>query len=169
MASSCSSLSSLHSRSRDENRSVTDEVLGIGLALAAATGWAGSALFARLGLQHVSTKTGSFVSALSSLLLLGLIAIPLYADEMLALPMKALLWLLLLGVFNYVLGRFFKYRAVRLAGVARAAPIYSSSTLFAVLMAIMFLGETPSLMTMLGTLAIISGVILVATEGVTQA
>ena len=144
---------------------MSDELAGIGLALVAATGFAASALFARLGLQYVRTTTGVLVSIWASLLVVTVVAVPFYFDELLALPVAALFWLFLIGLIHYPMGRFFKYTGVRLAGVARASPLYSTSSLFAVVIAIAVLGESPSLLVLLGTLAIIGGVVLVASQG----
>lgn len=144
---------------------MSDEVAGIGLALVAAAGFAASALFARLGLQYIRTTTAVLVSIWASLIVVTIVAVPFYFDEILTLPAVALFWLFLIGLIHYPMGRFFKYTGVRLAGVARASPLYSTSSLFAVVIAIAILGESPSLLALLGTLAIVGGVVLVASQG----
>ena len=144
---------------------MSDALAGIGLALVAAAGFAASALFARLGLQYVRTTTGVLVSIWASLMVVTIVAVPFYFDDLLGLPAVALFWLFLIGLVHYPMGRFFKYTGVRLAGVARASPLYSTSSLFAVVIAIAILGESPSLLALLGTLAIVVGVVLVASQG----
>ena len=144
---------------------MSDELVGITLALVSAVGFAGSALFARLGLQYVHTTTAVLVSILASLMVVTVVAVPFYLDEILALPVVALFWLFLIGLIHYPMGRFFKYTGVRLAGVARASPLYSTSSLFAVIIAVAVLGESPSLLTLLGTLTIVGGVALVVSQG----
>ena len=133
---------------------MSDEVAGIGLALVAAAGFAASALFARLGLQYIRTTTAVLVSIWASLIVVTIVAVPFYFDEILTLPAVALFWLFLIGLIHYPMGRFFKYTGV-----------YSTSSLFAVVIAIAILGESPSLLALLGTLAIVGGVVLVASQG----
>ena len=141
-------------------------MIGIVLALLAAL-WFGSApYFARLGLRHMSTTAGTLVSMVSALLVVGIIAIPIHRGELLSLPLVLLGWLALLGFLNYPLGRFLNFSGVRLAGVARATPLLATSPLWAMIMAIMFLGETPGLLTALGALSVMGGVALIVREGV---
>ncbi len=143
---------------------MSEAMVGILLGILGAFLFGSSPIFARLGLQYVRTTTGTFTSLLAGSVLLGILAVPLHTREMLSLPVAALLWIALLGLLNFPLGRYFNFTAVRLAGVARATPILSTSTLFAVLFAIIFIDETPTLLTLIGGLLIVGGVVLTVSE-----
>ena len=143
---------------------MSDAMSGILLGLLGAALFGSSPIFARLGLQHVRTTTGVFTSLVTGSMLLGMLAVPLHAREMLNLPVAALLWIALLGLLNFPLGRYFNFAAVHLAGVARTTPILSTSTLIAVLFAIIFLDEAPSLLTLMGGLFVVGGVVLIVSE-----
>ena len=143
---------------------MNEAMVGILLGLLGAFLFGWSPRFARLGPQYVRTTTGTFISLLAGGVLVGSLAIPLHAREMVSLPLAALVWIALLGVLNFPLGRYFNFAAVRLAGVARATPILSTSPLFATLFAVIFLDETPTLLTLIGGLIIVSGIALILSE-----
>ena len=143
---------------------MSDELLGIPLALLATIGWGTSAIFVRLGLQHVRTSAGLLVSMLAGILLVGVIAIPLHWEEIVALSLVAFGWFGVMGLINFVLGRQLNYHGLRLAGVARAMPVLSTAPLFATAISIAFLGETVNLLTLLGTGAIVTGIALVVSQ-----
>ena len=148
---------------------MSDELIGITLALLAAVGWAGSSIFARLGLQHVRNTTGTMVSMVTGLAVVAAVALPFYGGRILLLPLVAFAWFALLGVLNFVLGRFFSYTAIHLAGVARASPVVSTSPLWAMIIAVIFLNETLTILTLIGAVAIVGGLALIMSERATRA
>ena len=133
----------------------------ISLALLASVGFGASAIFARLGLQHVRSSTGTVVSLVAGVLLIGTIALILHGGEMFALPAVAFAWFALLGFINYPLGRFLNFTGVHLAGVGRAIPILAATPLVAVSLGVIVGGETLTIFTALGTGAIVGGVVLI--------
>ena len=147
---------------------MSDELIGIALALLAAGGWASASIFARLGLQHVRNTTGTMVSMVAGLAVVGAVAIPFYGDRIPALPLAAFGWFALLGLLNFPLGRFFSYTAMHLAGVARASPIVSTSPLWATIIAIIILNEAPTPLTLVGAVAIVGGLALIMSERTTR-
>lgn len=76
----------------------------------------------------------------------------------------AFLWFGLLGIINYVMGRQFNYISIRRIGVTRASPLFSSSPLFAMILAVSFLGESVNPAIVVGTLTIVGGLYLVVTS-----
>ena len=138
--------------------------LAIVFALLAATGWGASAIFARLGLQHMRSTTGTVVSLAAGVVMVGTLALLVHRDIMFTLPAVALLWFLLLGTINYPLGRYFNFLGVHLAGVTRAAPILSAAPVVAVILGVTLGGESLTPFIALGTAAIIGGVVLIVTE-----
>jgi drug/metabolite transporter (DMT)-like permease len=138
--------------------------LAIVFALLAATGWGVSAIFARAGLQHMRSNTGTVISLASGVLMIGALALLIYGGDILAFPAVALLWFAALGVINYPLGRLLNYTGVHMAGVGRAAPILSTAPLVAVTLGILVGGESINLPIASGTLAIFAGVVLIVSQ-----
>ena len=143
---------------------MSDAPLAILLGVVAGIAFGFVPFFARLGLLHVRTNTGVLTSMLAGLFVVGLFAVPLHIHDMFAISMTTLLWIAILGLANYRLGRFFNYTSVRLVGVARATPLLATAPLWAVLGAALFLGELPSVATMLGTVTVVGGVALIVSE-----
>lgn len=140
-------------------------MLGVLLAIAAAASYSVSAVLARLGLQGgIRTSTGTFISSLSSLALIGTLALIVNFKDMQALLPEAILWFALIGFINYVLGRQFNYGSIQRIGVSRAAPLFASSPLFAFLLAVIFLGESVNPALIAGTLVLVGGLYLVVTS-----
>lgn len=139
-------------------------MLGILLAIFATFGWGISAIFVRIGLQHMSTAIGTLVSLISGLLLTALLTLLLQPEELLNASWVAVLWFALAGIFNFPMGRYFNYLSVARLGVARSTPVLSTSPLLAVLVSVLFLGEQLTPLTALGTLIIMAGVYVAITE-----
>lgn len=139
-------------------------MLGIVLAITAAFCWATSATLARLGLQGIKPATGTLISMFSSLLLVGLLALTINFDDVVRLSPTALLWFGLIGIINYLLGRQFNYRAIKYIGVVRATPLFSAAPLFAMVLAVSFIGESVNLPIVAGTLIIVGGLYMVVTS-----
>ncbi len=139
-------------------------MLGSVLAITAAFCWGTGAIFARLGLQRLKTPTGTFISLVSSLILVGSLALIIDFDTFISLSPTAWLWFALIGVTNYVIGRQCNYQGISHIGVTRATPIFASAPLFALILAVTFLGETINVYIITGTIAIVGGLILLVTS-----
>lgn len=139
-------------------------MLGIVLAITAAFCWGTGAIFTRLGLQHIKVSTGAFISTLASLLLVGLLALTMNFDDVVHLSPAALLWFALIGIVNFALGRQLNYAAVRYIGVTKASPLFAAAPLFAMLLALTFLGESVNVAIVIGTSVILLGLYLVVTS-----
>ncbi|MBM2825054.1 MAG: putative Membrane protein [Dehalococcoidales bacterium] len=139
-------------------------MLGIVLAITAAFCWGTGAIFARLGLRHIKPSMGTLISMLSSLLLVGSLALITRFDDVRHLSPKALGWFGLIGVLNYLLGRQFNYMSIRYIGVTRATPLFAAAPFFAIILAVVFLGEKVNIPIILGTCAVVAGLYLVITS-----
>ena len=139
-------------------------MLAIVFAILASVGFGMNAVFARLGLRGVKSSVGTAVSMLSSLVLSAVIAFALELDGLLSLSPKIFLWAALIGILNFPLGRFFNYISVNRVGASRATAVIASTPLFALLFAVAFLGERPSALVIVGTFAVIAGLVLVVSE-----
>ena len=136
-------------------------MLGIVLSLAAAAGFGGSAVLARIGLQYVSPVTGTFISLLVGIVITTTLAFFFHYEDIVSLAAIAFAWFLLVGILNYPLGRLLNYNSVSKVGVSRAAPVVGASPLFAAGLAVAFGGETMNLPIFVGTVAIIGGIALI--------
>ncbi len=139
-------------------------MLGITLGLLAALGFGASAIFVRLGLEHMRATTGTLVSLVVGTVVTLALALVFSWDEVFALSSVALLWLLLAGVINFPLGRLLNFTGVHLAGVSRSTTLVGASPLFATITAVTLGGETVTLPVLLGTLAIIGGLALIVSQ-----
>ncbi|MCH8826792.1 MAG: DMT family transporter [Chloroflexi bacterium] len=139
-------------------------MLGVLLSLAAALGFGGSAVLARVGLQYVSPVTGTLVSLLVGIVITTTLALVLHFDEIWALTAIAFGWFLLVGVLNYPLGRLLNFNSVSKVGVARATPVVGASPLFAAALAVTIGGETMTWTIFVGTLAIVGGIALIVSQ-----
>jgi len=101
---------------------------------------------------------------LSSFLIVGLLALALNFDEVVGLSPAALFWFGLIGVVNYVIGRQFNYASIDRIGVVRASPLFSTAPLFAMILAVSFIGESVNPAIVIGTLIIVAGIYLVVTS-----
>ena len=135
------------------------------MAVCAAAGFAIGGICARLAGQQVSIITGTAMSVVASLALAAIPALVLELPALSAIPVTGFLWIALLAVVNYPLARTFNYASIRRIGAARAAPLFSSSPLWATLLAVLFLGERPNVTIIAGTLAIVAGVVVIVNEG----
>ncbi len=136
-------------------------MLGVALSLAAAMGFAGSAVFARVGLQYIRPTTGTIVSLLIGIGITLTLSIIFNQKEIIALSGIAFLWFLVSGIINFPLGRLLNYVGVSKIGVSKSTPIVGTSPLFAAILAVTVGGETINAFIMIGTIAIIGGVALI--------
>ena len=140
---------------------MSNPILGVFFAALATTAWAAGAVFARIGMQHVGSTTGTFISLLAGFLTISAVALGIDWRALLAVSQSTILWFLLLGLIQFPGGRFLNYTGIRLAGVARVTTISGTSPLFAALLAILFLQEQVTPWILLGTLAVAVGLALV--------
>ncbi len=139
-------------------------MLEVGLGLCAALGFGTSPIFARLGLRYMRPTTGTLVSLIVGTAITMSLALLFHLEEVFALSGFAFVWFLLSGVMNFPLGRLLNFVSVDMAGVYRATPIIGASPLFATALALTVGGESINAPTLLGTLSIIAGVMVVLSQ-----
>lgn len=137
---------------------------GVILALIASVGFASSAIFTRLAGRGVGVPTGTALSVISSLALAVIPALVLDLPAFAKISIAGFLWIALLAFINYPLARMLNFFAISRIGAARASPLFSSSPLWATLLAVIFLGERPHWIVVVGTLCIVAGAIIIVTE-----
>ncbi|HWO43805.1 MAG TPA: DMT family transporter [Candidatus Eisenbacteria bacterium] len=114
----------------------------------------------RRGLVESNAMTGSFISLTMSAGILCMLALVLTPAEEFWHP--AIGYFIAAGVFAPGIGRTLSYVGIERVGVARSVPIVNSSPIFASIFAVVFLGEIWVLQNAVGTLLVISGVILLS-------
>jgi len=139
-------------------------LLGVVLALSAAVGFAASGVLARAGLRGISTFSGTFFSLLGSFAVLFVVALVWDPKALFSVSLAAIPWFVAGGIVNFVLGRMLNYVSLDRIGVARASPLFSLSPFFAIGFAVLFLGEAATPLRLLGTSAIVGGIILIVTD-----
>lgn len=139
--------------------------MGITFAILSAVGYAAGALFMRLGLEYTKPLRGTFISVLASFGTVFLAALILQPEALFSLSLIAVLWFAVIGSINYALGRFLSITSTNYIGIARASSVRSTSPLFTLVLALIFLGERLTLPLFVGTLLIAFGLYLLMSEG----
>lgn len=137
---------------------------GIIFGICAAISWALGGVTVRIALQYLSPVLTTAVSLIVGFVLTILIVLIIYPNELHGFEASIFLWICLYGTLNFPLGRFLNYSAIRLVGVSRATPIFSTSTLFAILYGIILLDESVNLQLILGATIILVGVFLIVSD-----
>ena len=143
---------------------MSDPLLGALFAALASTSWAAGAVFARVGMQQMGSRAGTFISLAAGFSIIFVVAWGMDSQALFAVSGSTILWFVLLGLIQFPGGRFLNYTGIRLAGVARTTSISGTSPLFAALWAILFLGEQVTSSILLGTVAVAVGLALVMSQ-----
>ena len=100
---------------------------------------------------------GTFLSLLSGVVLMAGVVAVFQREQLAEVTLAAVGIFAAVGVFNFILGRYFNFLSISHLGVARATPITASTPLFATVLAVLFLGESLSWLTALGTGLVLAG------------
>ena len=137
-------------------------ITGILLAICAASGFAGSAVFIKLSLQKIPYSGATIMSLLVSALFSLSVALMMHFDEIITLPPISYLWFAIVGFITFTGGRSLQYLAINRMGAARSSSLVACSPFFAAILAVIFLGESINIWLVLGTVFIVSGVVVVS-------
>ena len=129
----------------------------IGLSLLAIMGFGSATIFARVAMPRVGAMPVTFISLCFSFVASGILALVFSFADFATLPLIVLAWCLMLGAFNFLGGRNLSYIAVGRIGAARTGAIVGTSAVFASILAIVFTGERPHWVVLLGTLVVVAG------------
>ncbi len=140
-------------------------LLAIAFAFAASIGFGTGSVLIRVGTQQVPSPVATTLAVGTGAVVSTSLALIFNFAEMRDLPAIAYAWFFALAVMGYPLGRLLNYTSITMIGAARTAPIDSLRPLFAMGLAIAFLGERPSLLVALGTPVIVFGLVLVIVGG----
>jgi drug/metabolite transporter (DMT)-like permease len=139
-------------------------MLAIGLALAASVGFAGSAIFARAGMQGIRPLPSTLISLAVSSVPAVILALAFALSDIKALPLVALFWFLGLGAVNFLGGRTLNYLAIGRVGASRSTAILGTTAVFSAIFAISLTGERPHFLVLVGTAAVVFGLVIATGE-----
>jgi transporter family protein len=137
------------------------EYLWLVFALLSAIMAALVAIFGKLGLEGVDANTATAIRAvIMALFLIGVVVLLGKTGEIMTIFSNntAMNWIILSGIAG-ALSWLFYFMALKLGNVTQVAPIDRLSVAFAVILAIIFLGETVSLTAGIGILLMVLGAI----------
>lgn len=137
---------------------------GILFALAAALVWGMGNVWVRIALQGMRPTTAAVFSLFIGLLLLFPLALILHWDDVTGITSGVLLTIFFYGMANFLTGRFLNYSSISRIGLNRSIPIVASSPVFALTLAVIFLDESLNAFIILGTMVVMTGILLIVTE-----
>jgi drug/metabolite transporter (DMT)-like permease len=114
----------------------------------------------RRGLIDSNAMTGAFISLSMSAGILWVLL--LFMIPLTALWTPAVFCFIAAGIFAPGIGRTLSYVGIERIGVARSVPIVNSSPIFASIFAVIFLGEVWVGQNIIGTILVISGVVILS-------
>ena len=137
---------------------MASETVAILFALGAATSWGVSSTCVRLGIRYMPTTLGTLISLIVGLGLTAALVLAFQLDKALSISAAGAASFALVGVLNFVLGRYMNFLSIEHLGVARSVPVTSAAPLFGTLLAVLFTGERPDLATLIGGALVLAGV-----------
>jgi uncharacterized membrane protein len=130
------------------------------IALVSAMGWAGDAVLVRIGARTSNIYAAAFMSySVAAALFWGYL---LAAYPLNTLWSPALIYFVLSGCLQPLLARILYYIAITRLGAARAGSLRGISPVFALIIAVIFLGERPALPVYIGTFLVVASVWLLS-------
>ncbi len=126
------------------------------LAIASSITFSVGQTLLRQGMRSVSPLATALI--INGIVSLGGLLISLLNGTLLASRPQALLWYAAVGVTGPTIGRYCYLVGVSRIGLSRTVPISSAAPIWGTFLAVLFLGETPTPMVVLGTLGIVVGV-----------
>jgi drug/metabolite transporter (DMT)-like permease len=139
-------------------------MIGVVLALTASVGFGATAVFARLGVQHIGAVPGTLISLTVSMVVTVIIATLLHPRDMIGISGTALALAFIVALLSYPIGRLLSFTGVRLVGISRSSTIVGAAPLFATALAVALTGESVSLPLLLGSASIIGGMTLILSQ-----
>lgn len=136
-------------------------ITGILFAIIAAIGWGASAVLSRLALEKTDPKLATIVSLFFSSIIMFSLSISTQFNEFEKLVVSDFLWFFSAGLTSFAAGRLLNYVGIKNIGVSKASPLFGTAPLFAALLAIIILGEKPTIMLGMGIILVTFGIILI--------
>lgn len=129
------------------------------LSLVAAIGFGTAPIFTRTALQGFSFLPAVWMSLIVSFFLAAALALVFARQDLNNLTLVAFLWILAVALTHHVCGRPQNYLSVSIIGASRASLFFSSQAPVAAFVAVVFLGESLSVLVVIGTVGVVAGLI----------
>ena len=143
-------------------------MLAVALSLLSAISLGSGAVSGRAGMQGVHP-----IAVIGVALVVGFVGVlaaslVLYPADFAGIPQSALLWIVVFGLVQFVVGRSSAYTSMSIIGASRVALFISTQVPFAAFFAIAFTGESLGPLVAVGTLAVMLGLLLASGDSLTQ-
>jgi drug/metabolite transporter, DME family len=126
------------------------------IAIFSAMGWAGDAVFVRLGTRKSNIFAAMLISYAVSIALVWIYLLATTSLDFLRSP--AMVFFLISGCLQPLFARALYYEGFSRIGVARAGPLRGAEPFFATAIAVTFLHEHPTLPVYIGTVLIVASI-----------
>lgn len=126
------------------------------LAIASSITFSVAQTFLRQGMRSVSPLSAALI--VNGIVSLGGFILSLLNGTLFTSKAETIFWYAAVGVAGPTIGRYCYLVGVSRIGLSRTVPISSAAPIWGTLFAILLLGETPTMMVVLGTLGIVIGV-----------
>lgn len=130
------------------------------LAVASSLVYAGTLVSIRRGM--VGSTPMAALLTVNSIVAMGGLAGAAFRGTLFTGTLAPFLWFSLVGFLGHGIGNLTHYTGIDRMGVGRATAIQSSTPLWGAIFAILVLGEHPGMAVLVGTVAIVGGVVLLA-------
>jgi len=137
------------------------------IAIFSAMGWAGDAVFVRLGTRKSNIFAAMLISYAVSIALVWIYLLATTSLDFLRSP--AMLYFLISGCLQPLFARALYYEGFSRIGVARAGPLRGAEPFFATAIAVTLLHEHPTLPVYIGTVLIVASVWVISSRDSGQA
>lgn len=143
----------------------SSSLLGVGLAILGAIGFAVQYLCIRLGTENGDVRDAVLVVSVCNVVLLGVPALVLYPRPYTALftPRSAIAFAIA-GIAGIFLARLLLFTSIERIGANLTSPVIASNVFFATIFAVVVLGERLTLVHALGIVCIVAGIAIVSWE-----
>ena len=143
-------------------------MLAVALSLLSAASLGSGAVSGRAGMQGVHPIAVIGVALVVGFVGVLAVSLVLYPSDFAGIPQSALLWIVVFGLVQFVVGRSSAYTSMSIIGASRVALFISTQVPFAAFFAIAFTGESLGPLVAVGTLAVMLGLLLASGDSLTQ-
>ena len=143
-------------------------MLAVALSLLSAASLGNGAVSGRAGMTGVHPIAVIGVALVVGFIGVAAVAVVLYPADFSGIPQAALLWIVVFGLVQFVVGRSSAYTSMSIIGASRVSLFISTKVPFAAFFAITFRGESLGPLVAVGTLAVMLGLLLASGDTLTQ-
>ena len=143
-------------------------MIAVALSLLSAISLGNGAVSGRAGMQGVHPIAVIGIALVVGFVGVLVVALTLYPADFSGIPQAALLWIVVFGLVQFVVGRSSAYTSMSIIGASRVALFISTQVPFAAFFAIAFTGESLGPLVAVGTLAVMLGLLLASGDTLTQ-